>query len=89
MTIEEFKDELVQPDLGSDAFNRGVKQANSRANRLFKQVIDDFESRTCENCKYLDGHVDTILTCTNMKFGSCTFGNKVHLDFGCNMFEKH
>ena len=31
MNYDEFKNKLVQPNSASEAFNSGVKQANSRA----------------------------------------------------------
>ena len=43
MTYETFKDKLVQPNSGSEAFNSGVKQANSRARRLVKKLFDFYE----------------------------------------------
>ena len=50
----------------------------NRAIKLIDRIYDDFESRTCDNCKYLDG--------------LCTLGIK-HFeidtnpsDFGCNKF---
>lgn len=43
MTYDEFKYKLLVPNSGSDAFNSGVKQANSRANKLFKQIFNYFE----------------------------------------------
>ena len=83
MTREYFKDKLFQPKSGSDAFNKGVKQANSRANRLFKQAIDDFESRTCDNCKYYDGD-RSFLECTYFNMSIPTSSNR----FGCNAFKE-
>jgi len=50
--------------------------------------INVLENSNCKNCKFIEGSVDTELICRNMKFGSCTFGSKVHLDFGCNQFEQ-
>ncbi len=43
MTYDEFKYKLLVPNSGCDAFNSGVKQANSRANKLFKQIFNYFE----------------------------------------------
>ena len=41
--------------------------------------IDDFESRTCENCKYLDRH------CYNMQ--SVAFNQIPEKTDGCNKWE--
>lgn len=41
MNYEEFKLKLVQPNSGSEAFNSGVKQANSRAKKLIKKLYED------------------------------------------------
>ena len=41
MNYDEFKLKLVQPNSGSEAFNSGVKQANSRAKKLIKKLYED------------------------------------------------
>ena len=41
---DNFKDKLVQPNSGSEAFNSGVKQANSRARKLVKKLFDELET---------------------------------------------
>ena len=51
--------------------------------------INDFESRTCENCKeYIQEHTD-IWTCKigvcDDKFFECNYVDK---DFGCNNWEE-
>lgn len=43
MTKETMKAKLVQPNSGSEAYNKGIRIANSRANKLFKQIFDYFE----------------------------------------------
>lgn len=43
MTYDDFKDKLVQPNSGSEVYNKGIRAANSRANRLCKKVFDYFE----------------------------------------------
>lgn len=43
MTKDKFYDHLFKPNSGSSIFNEGVKQANSRAKRLFKDALDEFE----------------------------------------------
>ena len=40
MTYDEFKYKLLAPNSASDAFNSGVKQANSRAKKLVKKILD-------------------------------------------------
>ena len=44
MNYETFKDKLIQPNSGSEAFNSGVKQANSRSRRLVKKLFDELET---------------------------------------------
>ena len=52
---------------------------------VINKIYDDFESRTCENCKYYEfiSSVDSYF-CTN-KESSAKF---VSSDFGCNRFER-
>ena len=52
MTFDDFKAKLVQPNSGSAAFNSGVKQANSRARRLVKIMLEHLEHRRCAVCRY-------------------------------------
>jgi len=88
MTIEEFKLKLLDPNSGNAAFNKGIKQANSRANRLYKKALDDFESRTGENCD--NNIIDTV---NDGIYGWCNViceqveHFKTNKDFGCNKFE--
>ena len=83
MTREEYKNKLIQPNSGSEAFNKGVKQANSRANRLFKNIFDDFESRVCGNCIY---YAKETSVCINA--GSPLCADFVDSEYGCNLFER-
>ena len=47
---------------------------------LTHKMLDDFESRTCENCKYQQHEV-----CVNDE--SPMRGDFVSVDYGCNKFE--
>lgn len=48
------------------------------------QIYNDFESRVCENCKFLAG---------KDKLSECTFGylpkNLYEFEFGCNQFKRN
>jgi len=50
---------------------------------IVQTIFDEFESRTCENCKYIKGKDKT---------SECVFGylpdNMYEYDFGCNKWEK-
>ena len=43
MNAQDFKHKLVQPNSGSEVYNKGIMIANSRANKLFKQIFNYFE----------------------------------------------
>ena len=43
MNIQDFKDKLVQPNSGCEVYNKGIRIANSRANKFFKQIFNYFE----------------------------------------------
>ena len=49
MNVQYFKDKLVQPNSGSEVYNKGIRIANSRANKLFKQIFDYFELSISES----------------------------------------
>ncbi len=54
-----------------------------------EMIFDDFESRTCENCKHCENVglvLDPILKCYNEK--SVLEDFVVSKDFGCNKFER-
>lgn len=75
MTREKIKSEVV------NLIQESTYQTELNLLAFIDELCDDFESKTCENCKLL---VD----------GSCTLGIR-HFeidtnpeDFGCNKFEK-
>ena len=96
MTFDDFKTKLVQPNSGSDAFNSGVKQANSRARRLVKIMLEHFEHRRCAVCRYFvennqptkDGY------CNHCNIGTydLDYDTEIRLDvdydFCCNKYEE-
>lgn len=51
MNAQYFKDKLVQPNSGSEVYNKGIRIANSRANKLFKQIFNYFELSISESKK--------------------------------------
>ncbi len=58
--------------------------------KIIDMIYDDFESRTCENCKYFKKETDD--------FGFCEYTSKketnsknifvVYKDFGCDRFKR-
>ena len=57
---------------------------------VIKKIFDDFESRTCDNCKWckLGGEYDND-TCENTSISAhLDTGTMVASDFGCNRFER-
>jgi len=90
MTREQAKEGLVSPNSGSDAYNQGIKKANTRAKHRINKIFDFFESRTCENCKSF---------CTTARGKSCVNQENINQfgaygyfiisnDFGCNRWEQ-
>jgi len=69
-----------------------IKQRDSGVNAfyLINKIYDDFESRTCENCKHFT--VDEMID-PNNHFGYCdTEKTKIDgildIGFGCNIFSR-
>ena len=52
--------------------------------KIIDSIYDDFENRTCENCKYYDSFNESSGMCANI---SIQFVNAVDSDFGCNKWE--
>ena len=52
--------------------------------KIIDSIYDDFENRTCENCKYYDSFNESSGMCANI---SIQFVNAVDSDFGCNGWE--
>jgi hypothetical protein len=74
MTREEAKDKI--------GFHVG--QGLSRALMTIDDIYDDFENKTCENCKYLDLN-NQCWKSEELHQAQCTYGYK---DFCCNRFEE-
>ena len=83
MNYQDFNNRLVQPNSGSEAFNSGVKQANSRAKKLVKKVFDELhylQIKTCSSCQY--AKLDTK---RYLASHICLLGiNAIDFDFCCN-----
>ena len=83
MNYQDFTNKLVQPNSGSEAFNNGVKQANSRAKKLAKKVFDELhysKIKTCNSCQYSKLDMKRYLASH-----ICLLGvNAIDFDFCCN-----
>ena len=89
MNYDEFKYKLVQTNSGSEAFNSGVKQANSRAKRIFKNMINKYIiKRSCNTCKYSTKTASEVLFICN--FDSMPIkNNMVHESFYCKFYTEN
>jgi hypothetical protein len=67
------------------SFEQYANDACEQIDILVNCIIDDFENRTCENCKYW-GYFDS-----DVLFETCNFGNIEHSyradSFLCNRWE--
>ena len=58
----------------------------SDVDNLINEIFDDFESRICKNCRYLNVHPYAVgledCTLVNMRYAET-----VPLNFGCTLFE--
>ena len=73
--IEELQKQTAYPD------SQSVQQAMLQ---VWNEVQQDFNSRTCENCKYIiEESVITVMKCT-YKHNDIIFPYK---DFGCNKWK--
>ena len=83
MNAQYFKDKLVQPNSGSEVYNKGIRIANSRANKLFKQIFNYFELSINEATKiHKDNQRLKILF--DGEFGRCSkCGEYKRSGFGC------
>ena len=61
------------------------------AQGVINQIYDEFESRTCDNCRYRQtNNANDMYWCIN-QYGANKYRNmdiRVDLDFGCNKFER-
>ena len=54
--------------------------------QLLDDIYDDFESRTCENCKFLNRDTGkSYSTCTELPLN---MGADTITEFGCNWFKR-
>lgn len=82
MTREEAHNKMY--DVWSDEIHYRSKPTD-----VMNEVYDDFESRTCENCKYANICPDggnTSATVNDCEMIKLTFYD--YEDFGCNKFER-
>jgi len=59
---------------------------------LINEIFDDFEKRTCENCKYYQkkGEVMNLRECNEgVSIYKSSGYSLVNDDFGCNKFEEN
>ena len=76
------------------------KEAKSRLNLLLNEgknpyelvdaIYDEFDSRTCENCKYSNITLisDVMLCDKKVSATHGTWKSEINKDFGCNQWEK-
>jgi hypothetical protein len=96
MNREEAKAKLLEANSGNDVYNKGIKNANSRANRIFKAIYDDFESRACKTCEHWfmaitrdkDNNNTETPTCMLFAMSDDEYTIFPDKDFGCNKWEK-
>ena len=96
MTIKEAKEtpKNCEANSGSDAYNKGIKKANTMWKHRIDKIYGDFESRTCESCKHSSVAEDTYSgTIVSMfcaegvgEFEVCDVMQSTP-DFGCNKWE--
>ena len=57
---------------------------------LIDEIYDDFKSRTCKHCRYLNRTKQNVLLCdiNNISNGTDYGALSVDEDFGCNKFEE-
>ena len=57
---------------------------------VIDKVYDDFESRTCVNCKYLNITLISDFMLCDKKVSSThgTWKSEINKDFGCNKFKR-
>ena len=83
MTYYDFKDKLVQPNSGNEVYNKGIKVANSRANRLCKKVFDYFEL-TISETKRIQKDNERLKLLFDSEFCRCSkCGEYKRSGFGC------
>ena len=83
MTKESIKEKLIQPNSGSEIYNKGIRIANSRANKLFKQIFDYFELSINE-AKRIQKDNERLKILFDSEFCRCSkCGEYKRIRFGC------
>jgi len=54
---------------------------------LITKIYDDFESRTCDNCKWLSD-LGFWVNFKSIGYGKDIFEDSIKSDIGCNKFER-
>jgi len=78
--------EKAQEELYSYVYDDSLESGHLTAD-LITKIYDDFESRTCDNCKWLTD----LGFCVNLKSignGKDRFEDSIKSDIGCNKFER-
>ena len=86
MDYNEFKSKLLDNDTSNPFYNAGVKQANSRAKRIFKNMVHKYITyRSCNTCKYSNKTASEILLICD--FDSMPIKNSmVNISFYCKFY---
>ena len=70
-----------------EAYKLREQGFSNEHNMLIDAIYDDFESRTCENCKHFIDEKGTKLQFCNARTAGGIIGwNGYGKDFGCNKF---
>jgi len=59
----------------------------SKVYGLINEIFDDFESRTCKNCKHFNQHAYTTATMGTHRMRCGHYGFECCHDFGCVKWE--
>lgn len=91
MTREEAKSAKVKYLNSDDEWSNSIIPVLD-CHELLDDIYDDFESRTCENCKYYDATTynvsnDTTGFCKRLAIGRADAYIEFE-DFGCNKFTR-
>ncbi len=80
MKREYYISQLLKADTSIPMANAAIEDANRTAKIVINKIYDDFDSRVCENCRYLK---ESKCNLGIYHFGIDTDPNI----FGCNKFE--
>ena len=83
MTRENMRYKLIVPNSGNEVYNKGIRIANSRANKLFKQIFDYFELSINE-AKRIQKDNERLKILFDSEFCRCSkCGEYKRSGFGC------